>query len=446
VPEVALDGRTYDRALSCVHCGLCLPVCPTYAQNGMEADSPRGRIILMKGLADGRIGACDSVLRHLDLCLDCRACEAICPSGVVYHELIEESRQHLAPQRRRGWEGRLVRGWNLHVLAFPRRLKWALLPVRLLQKVRVWDLIARVPLPWPQLDKMRRMVPPRGPVWERNLAESYPAERREGAAPISVGFFAGCVSSVLEQEVNRQAIALLRHAGCEVVAPRGQGCCGAIHYHAGDAEHARRLAGVNLDAFLRDGADPVAGPQLQYIVTGVAGCGAMLKDYGHLFRDDPVHAERATAFAGRVRDIHQLLVELPLPRPQGRLEIRATYHDACHLAHAQGVTDAPRRLLALIPGLELIPLPESDMCCGAAGTYNLEQPAMARQLAERKVRHIQETGATVCIMANIGCALQVRSEARRLGVPIEVVHPITLLYRAMFPAPVGGVCPCPTSA
>jgi glycolate oxidase iron-sulfur subunit len=445
---IKLDARAYDRALSCVRCGLCLPACPTYTQNGMEADSPRGRIILMKGLADGRIGPSQSVLHHLDLCLDCRACEAVCPSGVVYHELIEETRQHLQAKRRRGPVDRLVRVWTMHVLAFPRRLKCTLLPVRLLQKMHLWNLLCRVPLPGAQLDKMRRMMPPRGPLWERRLGETSPAkpppppvgltpapagQRLRNAPPMQVGFFAGCVSSVLEQEVNRQAIALLCHAGCEVVAPRGQGCCGAIHYHAGRPGRARRLARANMDAFLPEASDPSAWARLPYIVTGVAGCGAMLKEYGYLFRDDPQQAERAGEFARRVRDVHQLLVRLPLPRPQGKIKLRATYHDACHLAHAQGVADAPRQLLAMIPGLELVALPESDMCCGAAGTYNLQEPQMARELAERKLRHIQETGATVCIMANIGCALQLGSEARRLGVKIEIMHPITLLYRSMFP-------------
>ena len=429
---IGLDPRTYDRALSCVRCGLCLPACPTYTQDGLEADSPRGRIALMKGLADGRIDASHVVLRHLDLCLDCRACETACPSGVIYHELIEETRERLFPQRRPGKVDRLIRAFNLHVLAFPQRLKWALLPVRVLQKLGLWGLLCRVKLSSPKLDKMRRMLPRHGPLWERRLEEAYPPQRPEGPRNLAVGYFAGCVSSVLEQEVNRQAIALLCRTGCQVIVPRAQGCCGAIHYHAGGAEQARVLARANLDAFLPVGAGSAATPPPRYIVTGVAGCGAMLKDYAHLLRDDPEQAARAASFVHRVRDISQALVELRLPRPEHRLEIKATYHDACHLAHAQGVTDAPRQLLAMIPGLELIPLPESDMCCGAAGTYNLQEPEMARELALRKLRQIQATGAQVVIAANIGCAMQIRSEAQRLGVDLEVVHPVTLLYRAVF--------------
>jgi len=421
--RLTLEAQVYQRAKDCVHCGLCLPTCPTYKLTLLETDSPRGRILLMKGLADQRMGASETVLQHLDLCLDCRACETACPSGVVYHELIEQTRIRLHPQRRVGLVDRMVRAMFLHVFPYASRLKVVLLPVRLLQKARVWGALSTVAervLP-AQLAKMQRMLPASGPVWERALARRYPAEG--GEKKMTLGFFAGCIGSVLFQDVNRQSIALLRKAGCEVLVPADQGCCGAIHHHGGDEAGARRLARANIAAWERIGSP--------LVVNSIGGCGAALREYGQLLADDPQWAARATAFARNVRDITEVLVELDGPRPTRRLEMTATYHDACHLRHAQGIYDPPRRMLGWIQGLKLIPLVESDTCCGAAGTYNLTQPAMAAELGERKIRNIQATGASVCVTGNVGCAMQIASEAARLGAPLRVVHPVTLLHEAL---------------
>lgn len=419
-----LDPRTYSRALDCVHCGLCLPACPTYVTTGLEADSPRGRIMLMRGLAEGRIDPTRQVTRHLDLCLDCRACETACPSGVVYHELIEETREKLRPSERSPLGRRCVDLIVRHVLPYPTRLRIALLMPRLLQRVGAWSAVSN----WAErflpgeLGKLQRMLPEHGPVWGRALRDRYPADQPK----LRVGFLAGCAGSVLFQDVNRQSVELLRHLGCEVLVPGGQCCCGAIDHHGGAAERARAKARRNIDAFLPEGR-----PAVDRIVTPIAGCGAMLREVDHLLRDDPRYADRAKAFAGRVRDISELLLELD-PQPAHAIDQHVTYHDACHLAHAQGVTAAPRELLERIDGLTLIPLPESDMCCGAAGTYNLTEPEMSQTLAERKVRHIASTGASVCVTGNAGCAMQIESESRRLGKPIEAVHPVTLLHRAAF--------------
>ena len=434
-PSLILDPRTYKRSLDCVHCGLCLPSCPTYTQNGLEADSPRGRIVLIKGMADGKIDPTDSVLQHLDLCLDCRACETACPSGVVYHELIENTRAQLASRRHYGLIERIIRGIFLHIMTNPNRLKLTLLPARLLQKLRLWRLVTTNSLAklFPaSFQKMIEMLPRGGPLWETRLSAYYPAKRHvidHAPARATVCLFAGCVGSVLFQKVNRQTIRLLQHAGCDVIVPRLQTCCGAIHHHAGDLEGAKHLARQNIDVIL-----PLNGPSppIDFIVNNISGCGAALKDLEHLLRDDPVYADRAKVFAAKTRDISELLVDLETPEPRNPIHRTVTFHHACHLIHAQKVDEQPLKLLKRIKGLRLVPLVESDMCCGAAGTYNLTQPQMSRELGQRKIRHIQSTGATCAVTANVGCAMQIESEALRSGIKLDVVHPVSLLHEAYF--------------
>jgi len=312
---LTLDPRTYARALSCVHCGLCLPACPTYTTTGHEADSPRGRIQLMRGLADGTIDATPSVKHHLDLCLDCRACETACPSGVVYHELIEETRARLAENTEHTAQGRFMRWLFFNVFTRPARLKLALLPARVMQKLGLYGILRRSgafnALP-AQLRKMEQMLPPTGRLWPRRLPASVRGlgvspERARGAAPagalgrdahatievapkITVGFFAGCIGSVMFETVNRQAVELLAACGADVVAPRAQGCCGAIHHHNGAHHPAEDLARRNIDTFL-----PTNGPAVDYIATNIAGCGAMLRDYDFLLRDDAAYAARRSS-------------------------------------------------------------------------------------------------------------------------------------------------------
>ena len=416
-----LDPRTFKQAQACVHCGLCLPACPTYTQNGLETDSPRGRIYLMKALSEGRIGPTESVVRHLDLCLDCRACETACPSGVQYHELIEETRSQLEATRRpeTGGSGGLMRWIIFHVLPYPTRMKLALLPARIAQRLGIYRPISAIVgrILGANIAKMQQMLPPEGPIWPARLRDRYAAS---GQKKLTVGFVATCAGSVLGTAVNRKTVELLQHLGCEVVVPREQECCGAIFHHGGRPADAAKLARTNIEVF--GGCD--------VIVNNVAGCGAMLKEYDHLLRDDPAWAARAAEFSAKVRDINELLVELKPPPPRHRVELTAKYHDACHLAHGQKVTAQPRQLLASISGLKLVPLFESDMCCGAAGTYNLQQPQMSTQLAERKLRHIAATGASVLVSSNIGCTMQIASEAARLGMELRVMHPVELLHAA----------------
>ena len=453
---VPLDPRTYARALSCVHCGLCLPACPTYTETGHEADSPRGRIQLMRGLADGLIQPTESVKLHLDLCLDCRGCETACPSGVVYHELIEETRARFAEQESKDpnikldTSSKLMRWLFFNVFTNSRRLKIALLPARVMQKIGMYNLLRRsgiMKILPAQLRKMEQMLPPTGNIWPRPLPERVAATNGTGSAfatvidalgatksdkpatrKATVGFFPGCIGSVMFEDVNRMAVELLAASGAEVVIPRAAGCCGAIHHHNGAHHPAEHMAKNNIDLFLpRNGEAAV-----DFIATNIAGCGAMLREYDFLLRDDPEYAERAKEFSRRVRDISEVLLHLGLPAMKHRIDETITYHDACHLAHAQKVIAQPRQLLASIPGIKMVALPESDMCCGAAGTYNLQHPEMAQRLAARKLSSIAVTGATTCATGNVGCAMHIGSEAAARGQTVRIVHPVELLHRAVF--------------
>jgi glycolate oxidase iron-sulfur subunit len=397
------------RFLDCVHCGLCLSSCPTYVELGTEMDSPRGRIYLMRGLAEGRLEPTAEVVGHLDGCLGCRACETACPSGVHYGELIESTRAHLhaAPSRPRH-KTLLSRG-VLAVFPYPERLRALLAPLRLLQRTPLWPLV-------------RRLVPQAALLPRLQLAQPILAETpARGPQRACVGLLTGCVNQVLFAATNAATVRVLARNGCRVVAPPEQGCCGALHLHAGDRERARELARGVIAVFPDD---------LDAVLVNAAGCGAAMKEYGELLADDPAWAERARGFAVKVKDVNEYLATHELRPPRAPVRARVTYHDACHLAHAQGVRRQPRALLRSIPGLDLVELEEADHCCGSAGSYNLTEAAMARRLGERKARNIRATGAACAVAANPGCALQISAQLARLGAPIEVLHPIELLDRA----------------
>ncbi len=408
----------YELFLDCVHCGLCTAACPTYAELGNENDSPRGRIYLMRAVTDGRLELNQNVRRHLELCLDCRACETACPSGVQYGKLIEPFRVAMeqtggGEQKTNDWFHR----WILFGLfPHPRRLRMALRPARVMQWLRLdrlimslglWRLLpARLGRLFMMLPKLAKSPPP--------LPKVLPAKGRKRAR---VALFTGCVADVMFRETNWATARVLQENGCDVIVPDSQACCGAIHYHAGNSDPARQLADQNLDAFDVNSVDA--------IIINVAGCGSMLKDYGHHWPDGR-QAERA-AFAAKVKDVSEFLDELGLIPPQGEINVTATYHDACHLAHAQRVRAQPRNLLRKIPGLKLVDLPESELCCGAAGTYNLTEPEMAERLSRRKMQNILQTGARVVVTANTGCLMQIACEARRTGEVLKIVHPMDLL-------------------
>ncbi|MCE9529942.1 MAG: (Fe-S)-binding protein [Planctomycetes bacterium] len=386
----------YELVLDCVHCGLCTSACPTYVETGNEADSPRGRIYLMRGVIDGKLELDETVKEHLDLCLNCRACETACPSGVQYGKLIEPFRLHMAEKE----PGRMVKSLNwvqrqMLFGIFPSRFRTrlALAPVRMMQ--------------WTGIDWLMKKT-----VMKLMLADAIYPETQIATARV------------------------LQKNGCEVWIPRNQGCCGALHYHAAMEPQARELAGANCTAFGMTGAE---ADSVDAIIINAAGCGAMIKDYEHLMHGTP-QEEAARKFVAKSKDISEFLMAIGPIAPNHPLPIRATYHDACHLRHAQQVAKPPRQLLEMIPELELVPLPESELCCGAAGSYNLTQPEMAEQLGDRKTANIRATGAKAVFMGNVGCLMQVARHLKKTAPDIWVAHTIDALwasYSGEMPAGLG---------
>jgi glycolate oxidase iron-sulfur subunit len=415
-------GIPYELFLDCVHCGLCTSACPTYVELGDENDSPRGRIYLMRAVTDGRLELNREVRRHLDLCLDCRACESACPSGVQYGRLIEPFRIHMekagiAADRHLGLLKHLV---LFHVTPYARRARWALAPARLMQWSRLDGLLNKIGffnlLPR-ALREMHAMLPRLRRHYGK-LPEVLPAEGKRRAR---VALFTGCAADAFFPQTNVATARVLQRNGCEVLVPRGQGCCGALHYHAGLVEPAEKLAAANCAAL----GEQLA--QVDAIVNNAGGCGPVLKEYGHLLEKSTT-AAIASIFAAKVRDISEFLVELGPVAPRHPLKIKATYHDACGLSHAQKIRRPPRQLLEMIPGLELVPLPESEYCCGAAGSYNMTQPEMSGQLGARKARNILDTGARAVFSGNVGCLLQIARHLRDQRPDIRVAHPVDALW------------------
>ena len=417
----------YERFLDCVHCGLCTSACPTYLELGDENDSPRGRIYLMRSVTDGRLPLTRDVRRHLELCLDCRACETACPSGVQYGRLIEPFRVAMeqSAQGKRKTDDWFHRWVLFGIFPYPRRMRALLAPARWAQRLGLMSWfrqLARAGLLPQRIAQLVLMLPAHLRP-ESELPEFLPAIGRRRAR---VALFTGCVGDVIFRHTHWATARVLQQNGCDVHVPRGQACCGAIHFHAGASGPARELADANLAAFdVRE---------FDAIIVNVAGCGSMLKDYGHHWHDERQDAR--AQFAAKVRDVSEFLDELGLIAPTGEIHRTATYHDACHLGHAQRVREAPRRLLEQVPGLELRELPETEVCCGAAGTYNLTEPEMAQRLGRRKLANIDRTGAELVLTANAGCLLQIEREARERGRPLWIAHPMELLdlsYRGLQP-------------
>lgn len=416
----------YELVLDCVHCGLCTAACPTYVETGNEADSPRGRIYLMRQVIDGKLDLDDTVKGHLDLCLNCRACETACPSGVQYGKLIEPFREHMEHKE----PGRSVapltglQRWMMNTI-FPSRVRTrlALVPARLSQwtgvdwLMRKTGLLNLLPK---SMRTMHGMLPPLKMHYGR-LPEVLPAI---GPKRARVGLFLGCVADGVYPQTTYATAKVLQANGCEVWIPKAQGCCGALHYHTAQEDKARELAAENGKVF---GANGPKWQELDAVITNAAGCGAMLKDYGHITHGRPGHDE-AAAFAAKVKDVHEFLYALGPVKPTHPLAIKATYHDACHLRHAQQIQKPPRALLEMIPGLELVPLNETELCCGAAGSYNLTQPEMATKLGDRKAENIKATGATAVFTGNVGCLMQVQRHLAKAGHPIWVAHPVDALW------------------
>ena len=489
----------HERLMDCIHCGLCLPTCPTYAENGLEADSPRGRIYLMRALAEGREQATPTLVEHLDKCLGCRACETACPSGVQYGHLIEGARAHLFEHYNRPLDQRLKNKAVELSFPYPARMELALLPVRVLRRSGVLPLLRKIGVTklLGNLGDMEALLPPLPPMQKRL---KFPTRwKARGPKQANVGMITGCVMQVMQSQVNEATARVLAKAGCDVAAPKTQNCCGALHAHIGDIEQAKTFAKNNIVAFENW---QIERGELDAIVINAAGCGAALKEYPGWFKGDEEWEERARNFSRKVQDFSEFLAqdafksrlqerlgngsresgvqksEAPLqarealpntagastlqalgenipdqnanqleaataqnPAPISQSAIRnpkfktrvATYHDACHLAHGQGIRAEPRELLQLLAQsgeFEIVPLTEAEMCCGSAGSYNITQPEMAMQLLQRKMQHIAASGADIVVTGNPGCAMQIMLGAQKFGPRVEVLHPAQVVDRA----------------
>jgi len=408
--------------LDCIHCGLCLAVCPTYLQLGNEADSPRGRIYLMDALKEGRVvPSSENFHKHMLLCLECRACETACPSGVRYSVMMNDARAAILDRRRFSAIERVVRRVVFdRVMSSRPLLRFGFAVLRLYQisglqrMVRASGILRLFPSTLGTMESLLPVIP-------RRSAYSLPA-RITGNGRLTVAFFEGCIMPELFGPTHEATIRVLERNGVAICLPPRQTCCGALHIHEGELAKALDMARRNIDAFESDGAD--------FIVTNAAGCGAMLKEYGQLLKNDPRYAGRASAFSHRVKDISEFLDMLEISGKMGRLELKVTYDDPCHLLHAQGIRSAPRNLLRRIPGVEFIEMPDSDRCCGSAGIYNIMQPGLAGRILADKISNIERTGARVVATGNPGCLLQIEAGLRARNLPVRVMHPVDLLDEA----------------
>jgi glycolate oxidase iron-sulfur subunit len=443
------NTHTYDLMRQCIHCGFCLPTCPTYAVLGVEMDSPRGRIYQMQAVAEGRLALSNDFVEHMYCCVGCRACETACPSGVQFGKLIEAAREQIqltgsiaptadatdtfTPQRG-SLTRKLLRRFFFDLM-LPSRLVTSLVFAGLkvyqrsglqafVRRSGLLDLANRLPTPFQGELKTpdALMDAARGDLIPKPLPEFTPAI---GQRRYRVGFVSGCIMDQVFRDVNEATIRVLAANGCDVITPPQQGCCGALHVHAGEADRGRALARHNIDVFEAYNCDT--------IIINSAGCGSTLKEYDHLLRDDPVYAGRARVFSEKVKDISEFLVDIGWQHDMGKVERRVAYHDACHLAHGQKIRQQPRHLLQTIPGITLVDLKEADWCCGSAGVYNITNQKMAAELLERKMNNIAETVAGTIATGNPGCMMQIAMGIHQRGLEMDVVHPVQLLdeaYRA----------------
>ena len=434
------DAPAKELIQRCVHCGFCLPTGPTFAVLGVEMDSPRGRIRLMKNAWEGRIGPDDAAFEeHIYGCLDCRACETACPSGVEFGKLVEAARDQIERARPRPPLERLVR-WIAFEQLLPHRGRLAAMAslsyvARSLGVGTLLRIVGRaVPLAG-RLGAMLDLVPPQRPT-ATTLPEVFPAV---GTRRARVALFEGCVQRAAFGATNAATARVLARNGIEVVVHRGQTCCGALHVHAGERDGGRALARRNIAAFsLAGGSAPhPPGDEIPFdaIVVNAAGCGANLKEYGWLLKDDPKWAERAERFAAKVKDATEILGDMGLTAAPGRIDASAAYDEPCHLLHGQKISAQPKALLAAIPGLRVVPLGEADWCCGSAGIYNVTQPELSGKLLHRKMEHVARSGADILVTANPGCLMQLASGVRAKGLHMEVIHLIDLLDRAYAATP-----------
>jgi glycolate oxidase iron-sulfur subunit len=415
------DRPTWDMYSRCIHCGLCLNYCPTYRVLGLEADSPRGRIYQVLQVDAGRLAIGDSFVQHIDQCLGCRACETACPSGVKYGAILERARAEIDANFKRANNEERVRAYFYDkVLRNPRvMVRWA----------RVMRFYQRSGLQWIArnvgllkllgLEKLEAVSPQiEGRFFFDAIGQTYAPV---GAVRARVAFMAGCIANVAFAELNRKTIRVLNENGVVVYVPAGQGCCGALHDHAGKLEDARTMARINIDA--------LRAIEVDAIVSNAAGCGAMLKDYDHLLAGDQKYAAAAREFTAKVRDVNEFLAQLGLIHPRRPVSARVAYQDPCHLAHGQGIRSAPRELLKQV-GVDLVEMPRADFCCGSAGTYNVTQNALSMQILAAKMDDVASTQAEILVTSNVGCMLQLQAGVRQRGLNMQVKHVIEVLDQA----------------
>jgi len=399
----------------CVRCGLCLQYCPTYLQTGLEAESPRGRLYLIKAMSEGLIEPTVNVTGHMDMCLQCRNCEAVCPSGVPYGRIMEHGRAAVLAGGTAPISWRLRALFLRQVIARPGRLRLLTSALRIYRASGLRALAERIPL-------LRDGVALAPTIAGKEFKRRGVLARPEGAAKHRVALLTGCIMPFAYGRVHAATVRVLARNGCEVVAPATQVCCGALHGHNGDLPTAMELAGRNIDAFVAEEFDA--------IIVNSAGCGSAMKEYGDLLADNSDYAERARVFAAKVTDVTEFLAALPFERPESSLQVGVTYQDSCHLAHAQRITAAPRQILASIPGVRFVELPHADRCCGSAGVYGLTQREMSLRLLGEKMRDIRKTSAEVIATANPGCMAQLEAGLRRHRMKGRVVHVVELLDEA----------------
>ena len=417
------DAPDESDLYKCVHCGFCLQACPTYVETGLETESPRGRIALMKAVNEGRVEMTPRVIGHWDLCIQCRACEVACPSGVPYGRLIEATMAQVERKRKKGLLPRMVSAVPLrHILPHQGRLSLLVGALRAYQR---WGLQWLV-----RTSRVLRLLPGDLAELERSLPRisGSPFKARGQTVPARgdsksrVALLSGCVMPLVNGPQMEAVVRVLTRNGCDVAVPRSQVCCGALNSHVGDLGTARGLARRNVDAFLASDVDAV--------VVASAGCGSRMREYDHLLRDDPDYADKARVLSDKVRDIHEFLVGLPFDPPKASLSRRVTYQDSCHLSNAQRVTQQPRQILSAIPGLELVELFDASMCCGGGGTYTITEREFSLKVLDSKMRAVRETGADTLATANPGCVIQLQYGVGKEGLPMEVRYVTDLLDEA----------------
>ena len=418
-PDAPAESDLYR----CVHCGLCLSACPTYVETALEMESPRGRLALMKAVNEGRVEITPRIVSHWEACLQCRACEAVCPSGVPYGRIMERTR---AQVRAAGLQGRELRRFSRFflraALPHPRRLRFGAHLIRFYQRLGIQRLLrlSRLLHLLPGgLAQLESQLPPMSRKFFGPSATVHPAR---GDKKMTVALLSGCVMPLMQGPAMEATVRVLTRNGCDVMVPEGQGCCGALNAHAGDLDTSRAMARTNIDALMAAGVERV--------VTSSAGCGSTMKEYGALLKDDPDYSAKAVRFSEIMQDVTEFLVDLPFQAPSATVNRTVTYQDPCHLAHAQRITAAPRAILNSIPGLELVEMENSTLCCGGAGIYSSVQPALSQRLLRRKMNAIDATGTQEVITANPGCMLQVEQGFRSLAVAGRVRHVVDILDEA----------------